>query len=240
MKLLSALVLCILLAHCTYAQETPIGSKRIGIQMNLSLAKESSANYRVPFPIDGGEILTYQLTNQDILNIGAFFRSEMKRNWFAEYGLIALNVEKNDDIAIIQGNIVEPANGSTRKSVDIRLRAEFGKWLNGDAKKIRFGVGAGIDPFGVFHRIIPATSFSFPFTSQRIGAEVRLIPRMAYQLSSKLMLELKLPVRTYTWYAERTRLDNPLQPADENIHKKLYSKFDIGALEIAVGLSVKL
>ncbi len=54
------------------------------------------------------------------------------------------------------------------------------------------------------------------------------------------MLEIKLPVRVYTVVAERTKLDNPIAPLEERIQSDFTNQFNIGALQGAIGLSVKL
>ncbi len=217
-------------------------SQWLSVNLTAFLSSEN-AGYRIPATINGGSELMYDLNTTNFINPGIAFRKIKKNNWFEEYALTAISLQKQNDVLLVKEDqgITEPLSGSNKRAFALWLRYEYGKWFSkGEGQKIHYGLGLGLDPFILIDRIVPATSATFPFKAERIGAEVRFIPRIGYQISPKMLLELKVPVRLNKTYAEHTVLENPVLGDKERMERQIISEWGIGGLQCALGLNIRL
>ncbi len=224
----------------TYAQRDA-NEKWLGLNLSVFLDQQNTTHeMRNP----DGSVNTYELNIDNFANVGFAYRIVKNDKWFQEYGLTALAVKKEKDLGLFSNqniDIFEPTGGSTKHLMGCWLRYEYGRWFpSGEGKKLSGGLSLSVDPFASFYRVVPATSSNFPVRGMQAGAELRFIPRIAWQIGSKMMLEIKIPVRLNTTYFDHQRTDNPILAVEDRIQDRFVHRWKIDGWQCAAGLSIRL
>lgn len=136
-------------------------------------------------------------------------------------------------VAITSGNKVSTA------SIGLRYECTFLQTTPKSSKTL-FSFAYAVNPFVKIIHTVPYTSSSYPTSNTSLGLNAFLVPRMNYNLSSKLFVDFNLPINLFSTYMLHSRNSDPsIQVADQS-----NSSFNFDALSnvlsARIGLGIKL
>ncbi|MEO1515498.1 MAG: hypothetical protein AAFV95_10805 [Bacteroidota bacterium] len=144
---------------------------------------------------------------------------------------VALFLRDNNSSALIGGERFRIFYLSTRLS--------YGKFF-GDPqkKKLLFGIAAGLEPFHDGKYSLPTVLTRFPYRFSRTGAEIKIIPQLAFRLNDRLSVLAQYAPSLAVLSYYRSRLERPILTRDQQIETSFESDvgFHHSTLQLQIGL----
>lgn len=186
----------------------------------------------------------YQYTNTtlQILNPTIAFQWQSKRNNFHEIELTSFMLGKiGKTIDTITTNSAQTISGSDLTITAISLRYEYILNFNKSKdSKLVPSISFGINPYYRQNNNSPKTSSSFHMSDINIGMRAFVAPRISYFLTSKLFLDVNIPLCFFDTFYYAGKEDNPalsLLERTTNTYKfSLFPKVFSGRIGIGIKL----
>jgi len=155
---------------------------------NKSISPNDTSSYRSQ----------YASTSLQILHPTIAFQLRTSNNNFQEIELTTLRLERNvskTEILNDTTNYARTLNGSKLTTTTISIRYEYILNFNKskDAKLVP-SLGFGINPYYRHNNYSPLISSSFPASEKHFGIRGFLSPRLTYYLTSKLFIDINIPI----------------------------------------------
>jgi hypothetical protein len=101
-------------------------------------------------------------------------------------------------------------------------------------------VGLGAAPY--FHHVrgVPTTSSAFPYRNTVFGLSGLLIPRVTYNVTSRLYLDINVPITILDLHHQSNKVSNPAVPVSKRTNS--LTRFDMLQLEpitVRIGLGIR-
>ena len=215
----------------------------IGGSLNSYIPYHQNSTFET---VEFNKNLTYrfQINNANPVNLGIGLRKISQNNWYQEYALSALNIQRESELVIIEipnQNISEPINGRERTSINLMLRLEYGKLFKFKSiRKLSSGISLSLDPFLNYNSIEFNSSEGFPFSFYKLGTEISLIPSIDYEISEKLSLFIKIPIGINKFYFEHSKIENPFLSDEESKNSKFVNQFGVSHFQSSIGINYKI
>ena len=136
-----------------------------------------------------------------------------KKNRYKELELTNFMIEKNDTYSYsTRDSLLESFTTSGNKITQtfIGVRFEEMRMIKKISnKKSNFFFGIALNPYYKNYRFTPYTSNLFPSNLKQFGINGYIIPRFTYTLSSRLFIDINLPIQFATLNFESNSLNNP-------------------------------
>jgi hypothetical protein len=183
-------------------------------------------------------------TSLQLLRPSIAFQWKSKKNNFHEIELISFSLGKNGTKS---ENINDSTNtGQLISSVDftstvISVRYEYILNFN-KSKESKFvpSIGFGANPYFRKNDIAPKTSNAFPSSETAIGMRAFITPRLSYYFTSKLFLDVNIPLCLFDNAITTIKNENPSIP----ISQQKISAFDFSQFPRLfsgrIGIGIKL
>ncbi len=241
-KNLLALLFLILLFTTGWSQNTYLNYQS-GLKLyNTTIFEEQSKSMLVS---DTSSVrFQYTNTKSQILHPSIAFQWKSKTNNFHEIELTNFMVNKvgttteyvSDTSA--SGQLV---SGEYMTNIALSLRYEYIAILNKSKNsKVVPSIGFGVNPYFRRSSISYESSTSFPSSNQSIGLRTFVTPRITYFLTSKLFLDVNIPICLFDNFISTESTDNPAVPISQreisSYNFNQFPKFISGR----VGIGLKL
>jgi hypothetical protein len=241
-KNLLALILLILLFTTGWSQNTYLNYQS-GLKLyNTSIFEEQSKSMLVS---DTSSVrFQYTNTNSQILHPSIAFQWKSKTNNFHEIELTNFMLNKvgtktayvSDTSA--SGQLV---SGEYITNTAFSLRYEYIVVFNKSKdSQVVPSIGFGVNPYFRRSSISYESSTSFPSSNQNIGLRTFVTPRITYFLTSKLFLDVNIPICLFDNFISTESIDNPAVPISQreisSYNFNQFPKFISGR----VGIGLKL
>jgi len=188
--------------------------------------------------------IQYTNKNSQILHPTIAFQWKSKTNNFHEIELTNFMVNKvgtkteyvSDTSA--SGQLV---SGEYITNTALSIRYEYIAVLNKSKNnKIVPSIGFGVNPYFRKSSIAYESSTSFPSSNQSIGVRAFITPRINYFLTSKLFLDVNIPICLFDNYILTESSDNPAIPISQrdisSYNFNQFPKFISGRIGIGIKL----
>jgi hypothetical protein len=216
-KKLLTLLLLIIVVKVGWSQNINLDYKTAVKIYNLTSFDEQTKSRR----LNDTSSNRYQYTNTtlQILHPTIAFLWKSKKNNFHEIELTSLMLGKigtkteivndttNNRQTISVGDIT-----TTAISVRYEYILNFNK--SKDSKLVP-SIGLGINPYYRQNNYSPRISSSFPTSEISIGMRAFITPRMTYFLTSKLFIDVNIPLCFFDTFYLADKVDNPAIPVQE-------------------------
>ena len=186
----------------------------------------------------------YTNTNSQILHPSFAYQWKSKKNNFHEIELTNFTVNKvgtkteyvSDTSA--NGQLI---SGEETRNTAISLRYEYIVVLNKSKNsKIVPSIGFGVNPYFRKSSISYESATSFPSSNQSFGVRSFITPRITYFLTSKLFLDVNIPICLFDNYILTESIDNPAVPISQRdistYNFNQFPKFISGRIGIGIKL----
>ncbi len=117
------------------------------------------------------------------------------------------------------------------------LRYELSKVLSDPFKKIRFNLGLGMNPYFTETEYEPKASYAYYTNTKLFGVSFNLIPRINYNITDRILIDLNIPFKLYDLQFEDTRVNNPSLPIRQQSSNEFTDVFFENAYTIRLGVS---
>jgi hypothetical protein len=94
------------------------------------------------------------------------------------------------------------------------FRYEINQDITNVTKRFVLNLGAAINPYHIEMEFKPRENRVYDRTVRMTGATINIIPRISYQLTDRLSVELNVPVNVYDIYRVKQHVDNPVISKD--------------------------
>jgi hypothetical protein len=191
---------------------------------------------------------SYQIQNSStslqILHPTIAFQWKSKKNNFHEIELTGFVLEKNNtktEIINDTTNNGQTINGDDLTMTFISARYEYIVNFNKSKdSKLVPSIGFGINPYYRQNNYSPLTSNSFPTSEIIGGVRTFITPRLTYFLTSKLFVDLNIPLCFFDTYILTNKENKPSIP----VSRRTISSFNFdsfpAALSARIGIGIKL
>jgi hypothetical protein len=161
----------------------------------------------------------YTTTTLQILHPTIAFQWKTKKNNFHEVeltsfilGKLVTKTEYKDDTT----NNGQSESGFDLVTTAISARYEYILNFN-KSKESKFvpSLGFGINPYYRQNNYSPEISSSFPISEIYLGVKVFITPRLTYYLSSKIFIDVNIPICFFDIYFLSEKENNPAVPIQE-------------------------
>jgi len=140
----------------------------------------------------------YTNTNLQILNPSIAFHWKSKKDNFHEIELTNFLINKvgtRTEILSDSSSNSQLISGDDITTTSLSVRYEYIVVLNKSKNsKIVPSIGFGVNPYFRKNNFAPKNSSSFPSTNQNFGIRTFITPRVTYFLTSKLFLDVNIPI----------------------------------------------
>jgi hypothetical protein len=177
----------------------------------------------------GNFVLALSFTNGKIYQELALSDFGFKRSVYQE-----IQIEPDHPYTLTSAKI-----GDETLSADMRILYEIG-YNNQSEKKLKPLISAGIEPFFTYFQIEPVLPTNFPVHSMRLGTTIYLIPRVIFELNSKLFIDLNVPFGIFKAYWNRELYLDPSLSLEGQRSHDLESDFLNNQYMIRLGVGLKL
>ena len=195
------------------AQEIESKNKALKIYTNFHILNTPEAS-RFQLPDPSG----FHFHNISV----AFFKNRKKPNRFFEGEFSFLYREKEGDKSITETSfdtiVTPPRLIVTQKEVPIetedlvfRLRFELGRWVKKmNEEKLKLGWSPSVEAFIHSSKETNKSEESFPATGFNASLKLAVVPRVQYDLTSKLFLDLNIPIQFMSFGLDYNTIENPI------------------------------
>lgn len=176
------------------------------------------------------------------------FTKLKKKGSFYEISLTHLNFTHDDDLSEFTlldtlGQITYvtvPSRGLKSNKAHLGLRFEWAFPLFFE-KLGRFQpyIGVSTDPSVFYQKIDPYTTSSFPTVVFETRNTVSFIPRAIFNVSSRLFLDLNVPISVFSMALTYNHVDNPILPTYAQTETEFSTKLFPSQLSMRLGLGYK-
>jgi hypothetical protein len=105
------------------------------------------------------------------------------------------------------------------KANSYSFRYEISKVLTKGLKPLQFSVGAGVNPYFVAVENIPTTPIAaYPSSRKWYGSTLNFTPRVTYDLTERLYLDLSVPVKVFDYRFQKEHVENPNIPLRQQVN----------------------
>jgi hypothetical protein len=179
-----------------------------------------------------------------ILQPAVAFQWKTSRNNFREIeltsfmsGQVRTKTELKNDTADISQTVGDNKVLSTSVSARYEYIVNFNKQKD---KKLVPSVGFGVNPYYRQNKNLPGVSSSFSATEKYLGVRLFITPGLSYYLTSKLFLNINIPLCVGEIYYMVDKDENPLYSANQRTTSSVnFSEFPkIFCGRIGVGLKL--
>ncbi len=216
-KKLLTLLLWIIVVKIGWSQNTNLDYKSALKIYNLTTFDEQTKSRK----LNDTSSYRYQHTNTtlQILHPTIAFQWKSKKNNFHEIELTSLMLGKvGTKIEIVNDTI---NNGQTISEVDltttaisVRYEYIFNFNKSKDTKLVP-SLGFGVNPYYRQNNYSPKISNLFPTSDISIGMKAFITPRISYFLTSKLFIDVNIPLCFFDTFYFADKEKNPAIPAQE-------------------------
>ena len=222
------LLLLIIVVKTGWTQNTNLDHKSSLKIYNLTTFEERTKSRR----LSDSSSYRYQYTNTtlQILHPTIAFQWKSKKNNFHEIELTSLMLGKiGTQTEIINDTINngQTISGSDLKTSVISARYEYILNFN-KSKDSKFvpSIGFGINPYYRQNNYSPKISSSFPTSEISVGMRTFITPRLTYFVTSKLFIDVNIPLCFFDTFYFVDKEDNPVIPVQQRtITTFNYSQF---------------
>lgn len=240
-KLLTLLLL-IFVAKIGWTQNTNLDYKTAIKISNLTTFEEQSNSSR----LNDSSSYRYQSSKStlQILNPTIAFQWKSKKNNLHEIELTSLKLGKigtKTDIFYDTTNNGQTLSGSDLTTTAISARYEYILNFNKSKdSKIVPSIGFGINPYYGQNNYSPKISSSFPTSEISVGMRTFITPRLTYFVTSKLFIDVNIPLCFFDTFYFIDKEDNPALPVQQRTIKTFdYNQFPkIFSGRLGVGLKL--
>lgn len=188
----------------------------------------------------------YQSTNTtlQILHPTIAFQWKSKKNNFHEIELTSLLLGKIGSKTVIVNDATnngQTINGGNLTTAVISARYEYILNFNKSKdSKIVPSIGFGINPYYRQNNYSPKISSSFPTSEISVGMRTFITPRLTYFVTSKLFIDINIPLCFFDTFYFLDKEDNPAIPVEQRTIKTFnYNQFP-KILSGRLGVGIKL
>jgi hypothetical protein len=211
------LLLMVITVKTSLGQNTNLDYKSALKIYNLTTFEEQIKSRR----LNDTSSYRFQYTNTllKILNPTIAFQWKSKNYNFHEIELTGLILGKNGtktEIINDTTNNRQTINGGDLKTTVISVRYEY--ILNFNKSKDRKfvpSIGFGINPYYRQINYSPKITSSFPTSEISFGMRTFITPRLTYFLTSKLFIDVNIPLCVFDTFYLADKEDNPASPVQE-------------------------
>ncbi|MDY0216530.1 MAG: hypothetical protein RBS19_06215 [Bacteroidales bacterium] len=238
-KKLLILILLIIAAKIGWTQNTNLDYKSALKIYNLTSFDEQTISRRLTA---SSPLYQYTYTTLQILHPTIAFQWRSKKNNFHEIELTSFMLGKiGKTTDTITTNSAQTISGGDLTITAISLRYEYILNFNKSKDcKLVTSIGFGINPYYRQNTNSPKISSSFHTSDFNIGMRAFITPRISYFLTSKLFLDLNIPLCIFDSFYYTGKDDNPalsLLERTTNTYKfSLFSKVFSGRIGIGIKL----
>ncbi len=188
--------------------------------------------------------IQYTNTNSQILHPTIAFQWKSKKNNFHEVELTNFMVNKvGTKTAYVSDTSAtgQLVSGEYITKTALSLRYEYiAVLLKLKNNKVVPSIGFGVNPYFQKSSISYESSTSFPSSNQNIGVRTFITPRISYFLTSKLFLDVNIPICLFDNYLNIESSDNPAVPISQrdisSLNFNQFPKFISGRIGIGIKL----
>lgn len=183
-------------------------------------------------------------TTLQILHPTFAFQWKSKKNNFHEIELTDFHLAKARTKTEITKNLSDNGqllSGNDLVTTSISVRYDYIiNFCKSKDKKLVPSLGFGINPYFRLNKYVPTLSTSFPATEQFFGVRAFFTPRLTYYLTSKLFIDINIPLCVFDYYNLTDKVNNPSLTLNEQ--KNYSSSFEtsprIFSGRIGIGLKI--
>ena len=207
-KKLLILTLLTIVVKIGWAQNTNLDYKSALKIYNLTSFDEQTISRRLTA---SSPLYQYTNTTLQILHPTIAFQWRSKKNNFHEIELTSFMLGKiGKTTDSITSNSAQTISGGDHTITLISLRYEYILTFNKSTdSKLVPSIGFGINPYYRQNNNSPKTSSSFHTSDINIGMRAFVTPRISYFLTSKLFLEVNIPLCFFDTFYYAGKVDNP-------------------------------
>jgi hypothetical protein len=238
MKQLTIVLLLTMAGHFCYGQNKNLNTKYAVKVYNLSSLQKQEEPYAQGIYTGHTEQKDLQLFHPTVA-----FRIRNQRNNFHEIELTKLEVGSEETLSSINFNNGTPIvmNGGKTNTTAIALRYEYIiNFLKKKNSKFMPAVGLGLMPYYQRTNYTPSLATEFPQSATRLGAKGFITPRLNYAISSRLFVDINIPICVTDMYTLMNKEQNPNLTAEQQ--KNSTGNFDglpkFYSLRIGLGLNI--
>lgn len=240
-KLLTFLLM-IIVVKTSWSQNTNLDYRRALKIYNLTTFEKQTNSRNLN---DSSSLLIQNTsTALQILQPTIAFQWTSKKNNFHEIELTSIILGKNGTKTEIINDPInnnQTVNGSDATTTVISVRYEYILNFN-KSKYSRFvpSIGFGVNPYYRQDNYSPKISSSFPSSAINVGMRTFITPRLIYFATSKLFIDVNIPVCFFDTYYFLDRKDNPAVAVQQRkITTFNYNQFP-KILSARIGVGLKL
>lgn len=238
-KKLLILILFTIVVKIGWTQNINLDYKSALKFYNLTSIEEQTISRRLTA---SSPLYKYKNTTLQILHPTIAFQWRSKKNNFREIELTSFmlrKIEKTTDS--ISSNSTQTISGGDYTITAISLRYEYILNYNKSKdSKLVPSIGFGINPYYRQYNNSPKTSSSFHTSDINIGMRAFVTPRISYFLTSKLFLDVNIPLCFFDAFYYAGKEDNPalsiLERTINTYNFSLFPKVIIGRIGIGIKL----
>ena len=211
-------VLAILFSFLSWGQNSHLDYNRAVKMYNLTSYEKFSTSNNLN---DSTSNLTLNSTGSSfqLFHPTVAFQWKSKNNNFHEIELTHLIFGKESTLTELNNdsiNFNQTIDGGTMTQTHISARYEFILNFNKSKEhKIVPSIGFGINPYYSQDDFSPKTSSSFATSEKSVGIKTFITPRLTYFLTSKLFLDVNIPVCLFDLALDSDTQDNPIIPIEQ-------------------------
>jgi hypothetical protein len=217
MKRIGIIILLLLFMKSGWTQNANLDYKNAIKIYNLTSFEEYNKS-RTPDE-NSSNIYSYTTATHQILHPTIAFQWKTKKNNFNEIELTSFMLGKlgtEIEIKNDSTNIQYITDGSDVISTLISARYEYILNFNKSKdRKLVPSLGFGINPYFSQNKYLPKVTSSFVTSEKYLGVKVFFTPRLSYYLTSRVFLDLNIPVCVGEIYYTIYKEDNPAIVADQ-------------------------
>ncbi|HEY0769159.1 MAG TPA: hypothetical protein VGD31_02420 [Sphingobacteriaceae bacterium] len=105
------------------------------------------------------------------------------------------------------------------------FRYELTKSLTRGNSPLGLSLGAGLHPYYVQIDYTPTVSVAYPSTRSWFGAGIVITPRITYDITKRLYLDLNVPLRVFDYQYNKEHIRNPAIPLRQQVNAFLKYRF---------------
>lgn len=120
------------------------------------------------------------------------------------------------------------------------LRYEVSRTLTNEIKRFALGIGTGINPYYILIEYIPNVESTYYASTKLFGFAVNLTPRISYNFTNQLSVDLSVPLKIYDLRSEKVHFDNPAIPIRQQTVTDVHNIFFERAYTIRLGVMFRL
>ena len=222
-------------------KKTP--SYRFAVKTYLSVLRESKHDIKTD--VSNRRTTTTRTTTTFLPTLG--FSKQKKKGSFYELSLTHFNITHDDDLT--QNSLLDssghvildiPSRGSETYKAHLGLRFEWAFPLFFE-KLGRFQpyIGVSTDPSVFYENIVPYTTAYYPTITFEAKNTVSFIPRAVFNVSSRLFLDLNVPISVFSMALNYNHVDNPILPTYARTETEYSTKLFPSQKSMRLGLGYR-